>query len=126
MRAINTAQFAYLNGCGGGQYATSFVVLGTQQATEPAGYLSPDLAASATPQRNGYQFAMTQGQSDGGGAVDCMGQPTWSAYYASAVPVIYGSTGLRSFGTNQAGAIWQADGPTPPTEPFGPPAKHAE
>jgi hypothetical protein len=55
-----------------------------------------------------------------------MGRPTWTAYYATGVPILLGRTGSRSFATNKRGAVWQSFGATPPAEPFGPPATQAQ
>jgi type II secretory pathway pseudopilin PulG len=119
MRAINSAQFAYMNGCGQGGYATSYVVLGTKPPGGQA-YMSEQLAAVMAPERNGYRFGLTRGMGGEASAPDCNGVATQTAYYATAVPTTQGNTGGRSFATNQKGAVFQADGATPPAEPFGP------
>ena len=126
LRTINTAQFAYLNGCGQGHYATSLVILGQPGGGRAQGYLSDDLGASVTPQRNGYRFNVQQGADAEPSRADCNGQATQTTYYATAIPVALGNTGARSFATNQHGAIWGQAGGAPPTEPFGPPAVPAQ
>ena len=122
LRATASAQLAYSSGCGRGYYATSYPILGTQPAANSQGYISEDLGSTATPSRNGYTFALGLGA---GGAVsfpDCNGNPTQSAYYASARPNAPGTTGDRSFAVNQLNSIYQSAGAIPPTEPFGPPS----
>lgn len=125
LRVINQAQFAYLNGCGHGYYATSFPNLATRAAGNSQGYISEDFDV-ASPQRNGYRFALDLGAEGAASGTDCMGRATQTAYYASGVPIVVGTTGGRAYATNQRGDIWQLDGATPPTEPFGPPARRAE
>jgi prepilin-type N-terminal cleavage/methylation domain-containing protein len=125
MRVISSAQFAYLNGCGHGYYATSLPVLAAKTAVGSQGYLSEDLGTSATPIRNGYRLAMGVGAEGAVSGTDCAGRPTQTSYYAWAVPITPGRTGNRTFATNPKGAVWQKMGPTPPPEPFGPPAEPA-
>lgn len=126
LRTINSAQFAYASACGGGNYATSLVVLATKPPGNQQGYLSEDLGSSTTPTRSGYTFNLLPGD---GGAVappDCNDTETQTKYYASGVPSALGQTGDRSFATSQAGAVWQAFGAVPPNEPFEPPDQLAQ
>jgi type II secretory pathway pseudopilin PulG len=124
LRTINSAQFAYASGCGGGNYATSLLILGTK-AGNRQGYLAEDLGGSATPQRNGYRFNIRPGAGASGAPLDCNKVPTETAYYVVAIPAALGASGSRSFATGQNNAIWQAQGGVPPSEPFGPPAQLA-
>jgi hypothetical protein len=91
--------------------------------TGSQGFLADDLGTAMAPQRKGYIFTVTAGAGSAGGPNDCFGLPSQTAYYASAVPALAGTTGSRSFAINQGGAVWQAQGGTAPTEPFGPPAE---
>ena len=125
LRTINSAQFAYASGCGGGNYATSLTVLGTKPPGNRQGYLAEDLGASPTPQRNGYRYNIRPGAGASAAPPDCNKVPSQTAYYAFAIPTAVGTTGSRSFATGQNNAIWQAQGGTPPSEPFGPPAQLA-
>lgn len=122
MRAINHAQFSYLNSCGGGYYASSLLVLG-HKSEGSQGFIGEELGSSATPIWTGYRFTMTNGAGSIASGTDCMLRPTISGYYASGVPLAWGETGIRSFGTNERGTIWQLSQATAPTEPFGPPAE---
>lgn len=126
MRAINSAQFAYLSGCGRGSYATTLVILGTKTAGNSQGYISEDLGSVLNPERNGYRFTLALGAAGGPGPADCAGRPTQSTYYASSVPITPGTSGSRAFGTNQRGAIYQLPGAVPPDEPFDPPDQRAQ
>jgi len=126
MRATASAQFAYLSGCGQGNYATSYVVLGTKPAANSQGYISEDLGSAVNPSRNGYTFALQIGAGGASSANDCNGNPTQTKYYATATPNVLGQTGSRSFAVNQGGSVYQSFGGTPPDEPFGPPDQLAQ
>lgn len=127
LRATVSAQFAYLAACGQGNYATSYVILGTKPSANNQGFISPDLGSAIVPQLHGYTFRLQMGNGGAAGALqDCNGNATWTKYYASAVPVAFGQTGERSFATNQDQAIYQETGTTPPPEPFGPSSTRAQ
>lgn len=122
VRAVNTAQVSYSAACGSGAYALLFSTLAVPPPGGNVGFLSQELASAVTPQKSGYTFALAVGLGGVPGLNDCNGTPTNLAYYLTATPVSFSSTGNRSFATNQGGAIWQNQGPAPPTEPFTPSA----
>ena len=114
LRAVSQAEVSYSASCGQGSYAVLFATLGV---------LSPDLTGGGlTPFKSGFTYTLAAGAGAVPGAVDCNMTGTQTAFYTSARPVSYASTGNRSFATNQAGAIWQVNLATAPTEPFGAPA----
>jgi type IV pilus assembly protein PilA len=122
LQAINKAELLYASTCGNGGFATSIAVLGTPSpgTTEP--FLPPDLTQSATPMKSGYLFTLAPTAGAGPGPNDCNGTATQTGYYATAVPQSFGSTGARSFATNQGQTVWQVNAAAAPTEPFGAPA----
>lgn len=122
LKAINGAQVIYAASCGHNAYAVQFSVLGTPPPGGTTAYLSADLGLMASPQVNGYFFALSAGAGDRPGSMDCSGNLTHSTYYATAVPLSFGSTGTKSFATNASNTIWQVSAAAAPTEPFGPPA----
>jgi prepilin-type N-terminal cleavage/methylation domain-containing protein len=122
LRAINLAQVQYSTACGNGGYATSLTVLYAPPGGAGDGYISADLGLSATPIKAGYNFAMVPGANAGTAQTDCNGTATTTAYYATATPMNYGTTGGRSFATNGSLTVWELFAATPPTEPFGAPA----
>ena len=122
MRAIGTAEQMYASACGQGGFAASLTVLGVPPAGTTAPFLSEDLTAAATALRDGYSFTVTPGANAVNGPNDCNGTATQSAYYASAMPLTFGTTGTRSFATNPAHTIWELVGGQAPTEPFSAPA----
>jgi hypothetical protein len=114
LRAIVTAQLAYAAANGG--YATSLEALAGSCEPGQHGFISPGLTADS---RVGSAFAIrlqpgTRKPED----VDCLGNPTTTAYYASAVPVQQGATTTRAFAVDQNAVIWYDTGGAAPTVPF--------
>ena len=122
LKAISVAQVGYSTTCGNGGYASSLPVLGIAPGGTGEGYISADLAQSATPRKTGYNFNMTAGTGSSTGTADCNGTQTVTAFYATATPQTFNTTGSRSFATNASMTIWYQVGPTAPTEPFTAPA----
>lgn len=122
VRAVNTAQVGYSTNCGNGGYAPALPVLYAPPGGAGQGFISADLGLSATPQKAGYNFALVPGAGAGAGPNDCNGTASTTAYYVTGLPMTFGTTGTRSFASNQESTIWQITGPAAPTEPFGAPA----
>jgi prepilin-type N-terminal cleavage/methylation domain-containing protein len=122
LNTITKAQLAYSTGCGVGAFAASLPVLYAPPGGAGEGYIGADLGMSATPQKSGYNFAMVAGAGSNAGPNDCNGTATVTGYYATGIPMTFGTTGTRSFATNQSSVVWAITGPAAPTEPFGPPA----
>ena len=122
LKTINTAQFAYSYGCGGGNYATSLVILGRKPPGNSQGYLSEDLGSAPSPVHSGYQFNVRMGAGAAAAPPDCQGTATTTQYYADAIPTALGQSGTRAFATTQRAGIWQEAGAVAPAEPFGAPA----
>jgi prepilin-type N-terminal cleavage/methylation domain-containing protein len=122
MRTVNTAQVSYSTSCANGAYAVLFSTLAVPPPGGTTGFISPELAGAVTPTKSGYLLTLAAGAGGGAGVNDCNGTATNLAYYVTATPLSFSSTGNRSFATNQAGAIWQNQGAGAPTEPFTPSA----
>lgn len=122
LRTTTTAQISYSASCGKGNYASSYLVLGTP--TVPGGdpFISPDLGSAATPVKHGYVFSLGPGAGSVAGVNDCLGTATITTWVATGVPQVYNTTGTRSFAVNRTNTIWELYGPAAPTEPFGAPA----
>ena len=107
VRAINSAEATYAASCGGGGYATSLADL----ALAPGGgvaFISPDLVSGT---KSGYTVVVAP---NGGNNVlvaadTCNGSAaaSSSAYHVAADPVTRGSTGQRSFASDQRSTIYQ-------------------
>jgi prepilin-type N-terminal cleavage/methylation domain-containing protein len=122
LQAINKAEMLYATSCGNGGFAVTIPVLGTPPPGTTEAFLPADLTQTATPQKSGYSFTLAPGAGAGPGPNDCNGTATQTAYYATAVPQTYGTTGARSFATNAGQTVWQVNAAAAPTEPFGAPA----
>jgi prepilin-type N-terminal cleavage/methylation domain-containing protein len=122
LKTATSSQVAYSASCGAGAYASSFTVLGTAPVAGSQGFISADLGTVAAPQKSGYNFTLGAGAGSAAGPADCNAAATVTAYYASATPMTFGTTGGRSFATNAGNTIWQAFTAAAPTEPFAAPA----
>ena len=123
LRTITSGQVTYAATCGGGNFATVLTTLGPQPGS-PVPYLPPDLSAAAVVQKSGYRIQITPSVSGTPVGMDCNGIQAQTAYYASSRPLIYGTTGNRSFAaTSQNGSvIWQQFSALSPGEPLAAPA----
>ncbi len=122
LKAITVAQVAYSTTCGNGGYASSLPQLYAPPGGVGQGFISPDLGLSATPMKSGYNFAMVAGAGSNPGPTDCNGTASITAFYATAIPATFGTTGTRSFATDASSSIWYMAAATAPTQPFGAPA----
>jgi prepilin-type N-terminal cleavage/methylation domain-containing protein len=119
LRAINSAQSTYASSCANGNYAQSLVDLVKKPSGSNAGFVSPDLdpavnagKAAGDVSKSGYNVLIGAGGTTtpvtlaakvcNAPAADAI--PT---YYASAEPNAVGSTGRRSFGTDERATIYQ-------------------
>lgn len=121
LRMIVTAEISYASVCGRNRYAASLATLGVPSPGSTQAFLAADLAVPA-PVHDGYRFTLRQGEGAHVTGPDCNGTPTYTAYYASAVPATFGRTGTRSFGVSTDGTIWQNVAAAAPAEPFGAPS----
>ena len=69
------------------------------------GFISPDMSTDPTI-KSGYTIALSAATGASPGPLDCNGTATQSAYYATAVPITGGTSGLRAFATTGAGTIF--------------------
>jgi prepilin-type N-terminal cleavage/methylation domain-containing protein len=122
LKITNTSQLSYSTVCGQGAYAASFPVLLAPPGGTGEGFISADLGGQVSPIKTGYQFTMAPGAASAAGPNDCNGTATITTYYVTGVPQSLGTSGGRSFATNQSQTVWQLQGGAAPTEPFGAPA----
>ena len=122
MRTISGAEATYAASCGGGGYAPTLEDL----ALAPAGgvaFISPDLGTTGIT-KSGYAMTVATGTDAtvvATAAATCNGgAATVASFYAHAEPVTVGSTGQRSFATDNRGTIFQlATGATIPATMAG-------
>ncbi|HXG87930.1 MAG TPA: prepilin-type N-terminal cleavage/methylation domain-containing protein [Vicinamibacterales bacterium] len=120
LRSVSSAQADYF-GLNRGN-ATGLDVLGALCPGMTVPFIAADLSGAAAVEKSGYNFLMI---GDGAaGPADCNATPTSAGYYATAIPVTAGTTGIRGFAVDAANAIWQnTDGTgAAPGLPFTAPA----
>ena len=123
LRTITSGQIAYTASCGRGSFATVLTTLGPQPLS-PTPYLPPDLTSAPLIQKSGFRIQMGPSLAAMPSGLDCNGIPTFTGYYASAVPILYGTTGNRSFATiSPTNVIWMIYAAAPPPEPFAAPSR---
>lgn len=114
LRAVNGAQQAYAQQCHGFAHSLTELRLA-------GNFLSPDMTASDPLVKGGYQFVLAPGIGDAAIAPlppGCTGSGT--TYYATAEPLALGTSGSRSFATNEQGTIFYTlTAVAPPEATFG-------
>ena len=110
LRAINSAQSTYSSSCAGGGYANTLVHLFTPPTGSTAGFVSPDLNANGVV-KSGYVVNVGTGTVAApvimAAGTTCNSGDSFPTYFAEAHPTAIGSTGQRSFGTDQRSTIFQ-------------------
>ena len=110
VRAVNTAEQAYISKCNG------FAVVLTELQTA-GNFLSPDLTGAAIVNKSGYAITLTNsatGVSLATVPAGCVGPET--NYYAKAEPLSLGVSGSRSYATNSQGTIYYVAAAVAPAE----------
>jgi type IV pilus assembly protein PilA len=98
-------------------YATSLDVLATTCAGVTIPFISGDLDTNGTT-KSGYEFAIVSGAGSMVGAADVCGSATNGTFYATAIPIIVGSTGGRGFAADRTLIVWQNLTGIAPSQPF--------
>jgi prepilin-type N-terminal cleavage/methylation domain-containing protein len=111
MRAVNSAQSTYSSSCASGGYASKLEDLAKPPVGSTSAFISPDIATTAVV-KSGYvvnvgpgtvvTVVTTTAATCNASSVDAI-----ASYFAEDHPVTLGSTGQRSFGTDQRGTIFQ-------------------
>jgi prepilin-type N-terminal cleavage/methylation domain-containing protein len=110
LRAISSSQANYAATCAGGGYATDLADLVRAPSGSAYGFLSPDLSANDV-EKGGYRFAVERNAAPGTYDVldlTCNGavEPRTSSFFASAAPLVFGTTGRKYFATDTPGTIY--------------------
>ena len=111
LRAINSGQSTYSSSCASGGYAQSLADLVKAPGGATNGFVSPDLSANGVV-KSGYTVTLGPGSVatvvvDAADTCNASATDAIASYYASATPAAVGSTGQRSFGTDQRSTIFQ-------------------
>jgi type IV pilus assembly protein PilA len=115
VRAINTSQVNYSASCAGGFYAASLVSLNTAPLGTTEVFISPDLGTDPTT-KSGYTVTLFPGAPPVAAVPTCNGIASVTTYWSDATPSTVGSTGVRYFGGNQNGTVYQSNAPIPVTQ----------
>jgi hypothetical protein len=111
MRAVSSAQSTFSSSCASGGYAQSLADLAKAPTGSTAGFISPDLSVDGVV-KSGYVVNAGPGLLSTvvvAAAATCntSASPAIASYFAEAHPSAVGSTGQRSFGTDQRATIFQ-------------------
>jgi type IV pilus assembly protein PilA len=108
LRAINSGQSTFSSSCASGAYAQSLEDLAAPVGTSSAGFISPDLNVNGIL-KSGYIVNLEPGEEQATNPlpVACNGTDPDISYFAEAHPANVGSTGQRSFATDQRSTIFQ-------------------
>jgi prepilin-type N-terminal cleavage/methylation domain-containing protein len=109
MRAINSAESTYSSSCASGGWATSLEDLTAPPPSSTAGFISPDLNVNAVV-KSGYVVNVGVGLVATVvtlAAATCNATAATASYFGEAHPSAVGSSGSRSFGTDQRATIFQ-------------------
>jgi prepilin-type N-terminal cleavage/methylation domain-containing protein len=117
LRAINSGQSMYSSSCGGGGYSQSLADLAKAPAGSTAAFVSPDLSSNGVI-KSGYTVMVGPGRvtavvMNAANTCNASAANAIASYYASATPVTVGSSGQRSFGTDERNTIFQNGAGTP-------------
>ena len=109
LRTINSSQQAFASSCGNGFYSPTLLLLGTAPTGGGTPFISPDLVGG---QKSGYTIALgtptattvvtTSANTCNTAAADAL-----AGYYVHTEPLTVGSTGQRSFASDNRGTIYQ-------------------
>ena len=111
LRAINSAQASYAASCGSGFYAPTLANLGLPPTVGGGdGFIGTDLAADPSI-KSSYTLTLTSGAAAAGAPVSCNTGDVIVTYFVSGSPTAGG--GVRHFGTNQSGTIYESTAQVP-------------
>ena len=111
VRAISSAEATYAASCGGGGFAQSMADLAKAPAGSTVGFISPDLAVDGVT-KSGYIVNVDPGTDTtvvtvAASTCNVAAAAAIATFFTEAHPVTVGSTGQRSFASDQRGTIYQ-------------------
>jgi type IV pilus assembly protein PilA len=111
LRAINSAQSTYSASCANGGYAVSLKDLVTAPVGSTSAFISPDLSTNGVL-KSGYIVSVGAGTTNtvvttAASTCNASGNDALASYFAEAHPNQLGTSGQRSFGTDQRGTVFQ-------------------
>ena len=114
LRAINSANLNWMTNCAAGRgYAATLAALGNPPTSGGQPFISPDLSATGTITKSGYDLTYAAIGTQASGLTTCSVVTAASQFYdALAAPTGPNTTGVRYFGTNENNALYE-DNVTP-------------
>ncbi len=111
LRTINSGEAMYSASCGAGGFAQTLADLAKAPAGSTAAFVSPDLPSNGVI-KSGYTVAVGPGTvttvvTNSANTCNASSGNAVASYYAAATPVSVGSSGQRSFGTDQRNTIFE-------------------
>ncbi|MGE5244162.1 MAG: prepilin-type N-terminal cleavage/methylation domain-containing protein [Betaproteobacteria bacterium] len=111
MRAMNSAESTYASSCANGNYSVDLADLVKPPAGSSSGFISPDLNANGIT-KSGYVVNLAVGTVaapafPAANTCNASASDATPTYFAEDHPTAIGSTGQRSFGTDQRATIYQ-------------------
>ena len=111
LRAVNSAQSTYSSSCASGGYAQSLDDLFKAPGVSNSGFISPDIKSNGIL-KSGYLVSVGPGTAAAvvtvkANTCNASGADAMDKYFGASTPATVGSTGQRSFGTDQRGTIFQ-------------------
>jgi hypothetical protein len=109
IRVVNSAQLSFAITCGLGFYSPDFPILAIKPPSAIDAFLSPEMATGPTFIKSGYNFSMA-GTAVPGAPATCNGVAagtTAPGYAVVADQLEAPSTGVRFFGSNADGVIYE-------------------
>ena len=111
LRAINSGQSTFSSSCASGGYAQTLEDLYKAPGGANSGFISPDLKTTGIL-KSGYNVNLAAGGiatvvTTAASTCNASAADAIASYFAEAHPATVGSTGQRSFGTDQRSTIFQ-------------------
>jgi type IV pilus assembly protein PilA len=111
MRAINSGESTFSSSCANGGYSVSLADLVKPPAGSTSAFVSPDLVTNGVL-KSGYLVNLAGGTTNNvvttaASTCNLSANDALSSYFAEAHPNQLGSSGQRSFGTDQRGTVFQ-------------------
>jgi type IV pilus assembly protein PilA len=115
MRAISSSNLNWMTNCAGGRgYASNLGDLGIAPTSGGQPFISPDLSATGTIAKSGYDITYANIGTGITGIASCSSVTTATPFYeAFAAPSAPNTTGVRYFGINENNTVFE-DGDSSP------------
>jgi hypothetical protein len=100
LQMLSISQKEFAASCGNGGYARTIEKLAAPPSGSSDGFLDGAMVTQAS-----RHYVITLTGSGTSGPLDCFGEPTVRSYSATAVPLVLGESGRRSFTLKPDGTI---------------------